>query len=122
MSKIILLLCKSKYRKNNLNNFYRTYFFGKYLMISFSGLFYYIGLFFKSFSFFKIISIDAETFVKQKNGFNFWLTGTVHKIPNNFKHFENNFVNMKSVFHNKDRVFQIYPIITKKIFQRVKLT
>ena len=112
--KIILLLCKFKYRKNNLNNFYHTWFYGKYLMISFSGIFYYFGLFLKMFNFFKIISIDSETVVNKKNGFNFWLTGTIHKIPKNFTQLENNFVNMKSVFHDKDKVFQLYPIITNK--------
>ena len=111
--KIILLLCKSNYRKNNLNNFYHTYFFGKYLMISFSGIFYYLGLLLKSLKFIKVISIDSEPSISTKKGFNFWLTGTIHKIPNNFIQLENNFVNMKSVFHDKDKIFQIYPIIKK---------
>ena len=45
----------------------------------------------------------------------FWLTGTIHKIPDKFKNFNNSYVNMRSVFHSNDNVFQLYPLIKKKL-------
>ncbi len=112
--KLVLLLCKSRYRKKNLNNFCKINFFGKYLIISFSFVFYYFGLILSKLKIFKTISIDSIPFIDEKNGFNFWLTGTIHKIPDKFKNFNNSYVNMRSVFHSNDNVFQLYPLIKKK--------
>lgn len=119
--KIVLLLCRYRYRKKNLNNFCKTNFFDKYLIISFSFVFYHFGLILSKLKIFKIISIDAIPQVKEKNGFNFWLTGTTHKIPEKFAKLNNNFVNMISVFHSSENIFQLYPIIQKKpIFKKKK--
>ena len=112
--KIILILCKSSYRKSNLNNFSKILFLNKYLLFTLSGLFYYIGLFIKSLNIFKIISIDGNPIVSKEKGFNFWLSGTAAKIPEKYLHYENNYINMRTVFQNKDKVFQLYPIIKKK--------
>lgn len=111
--KIIFILCRSRYRKNNLNNFSKILKLNKYLIITLFGPLYYLGLFLKKFSFFKFISIDADPIIEKKSGINFWLTGTNQKITKSLYHLENNFVNMKSVFHNEDKVFQVYPIIKK---------
>ena len=91
------------------------------MMISFSGIFYYLGLILKHFKFFKIISIDSEILVDQKKGFNFWLTGTIHKIPDEFKKLNNNYVNMKNIFHEHDKIFQLFPIIKKKTSRKKNL-
>ena len=112
--KIILILCKSSYRKNNLNNFSKILFLNKYLLLTLSGTFYYVGLFLKSLNIFRIISIDGNPIVYKNKGFNFWLSGTTTKIPEKYLHYKNNFLNMKAVFHNKDKIFQLYPIINKK--------
>ncbi len=112
--KFVLLLCKSRYRKKNLNNFCKSQFLGKYFILKFSDIFFFIGLFLSKLKIFKTISIDSNPIIDEKNGFNFWLTGTKHKIPNEYKSLKNNFVNMKSVFHNEDNIFQLYPIIKKK--------
>ena len=113
--KLVILLCKSRYRKRNLNSFCKINFFGKYLIISFSFIFFYFGLILSRLKIFKSISIDSIPLIDKKNGFNFWLTGTIHKIPEKFRNFDNNYVNMRNVFHSDDNVFQLYPIIKKKI-------
>ena len=112
--KIILILCKSSYRKNNLNNFSNVIFLKKYLLFTLSGPFYYLGIFLKSLNIFKIISIDGNPIVQKDKGFNFWLSGTTAKIPEKYYHYKNNYLNMKAVFNNKDKIFQLYPIINKK--------
>ena len=61
MIKIVLLLCRSRYRKKNLNNFCKINFFGKYLIISFSFVFYYFGLILSRLKIFKTISKYVET-------------------------------------------------------------
>ena len=116
--KLVLLLCKSRYRKKNLNNFCKSQFLGKYFILKFSDIFFFIGLFLSKLKIFKTISIDSNPIIDEKNGFNFWLTGTKHKIPNEYKSLKNNFVNMKSVFHNEDNIFQLYPIIKKEIIKK----
>lgn len=113
--KIILILCKSSYRKNNLNNFSKLLFLNKYLIFTFSGPFYYVGLILKSLNIFKTISIDGDPVVYKNKGFNFWLSGTTEKIPEKYLNFKNNYLNVKAVFHNKDKIFQLYPLINKKI-------
>ncbi|MDC0859217.1 hypothetical protein OAP45_00090 [Candidatus Pelagibacter sp.] len=113
--KIILILCKSSYRKNNLNNFSKILFLNRYLIFTLSGLFYYAGLLLKSLKIFKIISIDGDPIVYKNNGFNFWLSGTTEKIPEKYLKYKNNYLNVKAVFHNKDKIFQLYPLINKKI-------
>ena len=112
--KIILILCRSSYRKNNLNNFSKILFLNKYLLFTLSGPFYYVVLFLKSLNIFKIISIDGNPIVNIDKGFNFWLSGTTAKIPEKYLHYKNNFLNIKAVFNNKDKIFQLYPIINKK--------
>ena len=112
--KLVILLCKSSYRKRNLNNFSKINFFGKYLIISFSFIFYYFGLMFSKLKIFKTISIDSTPHVDKKNGFNFWLTGTIYKIPKRFRDSNNNYVNMRNIINSNDNVFQLYPIIKKE--------
>ena len=85
------------------------------MIIIFSFVFYYFGLILSRLKIFKTISIDSTPFIDKKNGFNFWLTGTIHKIPEKFRNLDNNYVNMKNVFHSDDNVFQLYPLIKKKI-------
>lgn len=110
--KIILILCKSSYRKNNLNNFSKILKLNNFFIVTFYGPLYFLGLLLKITKLFKVISIDANPIIEKKEqGINFWLTGPIHKIDKNFRHLKNNFVNMKSVFHNKDKIFQIYPLI-----------
>ena len=96
--KIILILCRSSYRKSNLNNFSKILFLNKYLLFTLSGPFYYVGLFLKSLNIFNIISIDGNPIVYKDKGFNFWLAGTTAKIPEKFLHYENNFVNIRAVY------------------------
>ena len=112
--KIILLLSRTSYRKNNLNNFSNLLVLNKYMVITFYGPLYFLGLLLKKTKLFKVISIDADPILEKNEGINFWLTGPIHKISKSAQHLKNNFVNMKSVFHNHDRILQIYPIIKKK--------
>lgn len=114
MKKIVILLCKTNYRKNNLNNFYRFLILKKYIIIPFAGIFFYIGLFLAKLNIFKVISIDADPKITADKGFNFWLSGTVNKIPKNLFSLKNNMVNMKSVFNDEDKIFQLYPIFKFK--------
>ena len=118
--RLIFILCKTNYRKNNLNNFSKILYLKKYLLITLSGPFYFLGLLLMSMNLFKFISIDADPIINSNKGINFWLTGTIHKIPKNFTQLKNNFVNMKSIFHDGDKIFQVYPIIRKKIFFKKK--
>ena len=111
--KIILLLSRTSYRKNNLNNFSNLLVLNKYMVITFYGPLYFLGLLLKKTKLFKVISIDADPILEKNEGINFWLTGPIHKISKSAQHLKNNFVNMKSVFHNHDRILQIYPIIKK---------
>ena len=85
------------------------------MIISFSFVFYYFGLILSRLKIFKTISIDSIPQIDEENGFNFWLTGTIHKIPEKFRNFNNNYVNMRNVFHSDDNVFQLYPLMKKKL-------
>lgn len=111
--KLILIISKSKYRASNLNNFFNNQKIGKYYLICFKGYLSIIGVMISRIFDINTISIDDSVDYNRKNLINFWLTGTIHKIPKKNKN-SNNFVNMKSVFHNKDKIFQIYPIIKFK--------
>jgi len=120
MIKIVLLLCRSRYRKQTLNNFSRNSMYGNFLLLSFCGpLFFYLGKLLHKLNIFKSISIDGLPIIKDKTkGINFWFGGTNLKIPKNFLVLNNNKVNMKNVFklkNQKDEVFQLYPIIRNKL-------
>lgn len=120
MIKIVLLLCRSRYRKQTLNNFSRNSMYGNFLILSFCGpLFFYLGKLLHKLNIFKSISIDGNPTIKDHSkGINFWFGGTVLKIPQKFLKLDNNYVNMQNTFkfneiQNKDRVFQLYPLINK---------
>jgi len=113
--KFIFLFFWNNFRKNALGNFAKTRFYGNFLIINLSGkinfFFYY---FVKLFNFFKIISIEGNPLI-YKNGINFWLTGTHMKIPKKYRHIKNNYVNIiNPVLNEKEKIFQIYPIINNK--------
>ena len=121
MIKIVLLLCRSSYRKQTLNNFSRNSFYGNFLILSFfAPLFFYLGKLLHKLNIFKSISIDGNPTIKDHSkGINFWFGGTVLKIPQKFLKLDNNYVNMQNTFkfnetQNKDRVFQLYPLINKR--------
>ena len=120
MKKIFILLCRSSYRKKSLNNFQNTSFYKNILVICFCGpVLFYIGKVIYNLGIFFSISIDGLPIIKDKTkGINFWFGGTNLKIPKNFLALNNNKVNMKNVFklkNQKDKVFQLYPIIRSEL-------
>jgi hypothetical protein len=126
MFKVLLLLCKSRYRKDTLNNFSRSAIYENILVLSFCGpILFFIGKYIQKLKIIKCISIDGEPLISNvENGINIWFGGTSAKIPLEYKNLNNNYVNMKSVFErnkNTEKVFQIHPIISKKeIFKKSK--
>lgn len=115
--KIVLILCKSSYRKSNLNNASKLTFLEKHVLVTLSGVFFYLGLFLNKFKIFKIISIDGDPLINKKKGINLWLSGTTEKIPKHVLYLNNNYTNIKAVFHNNDKIFQFYPLIKKEQFE-----
>ena len=121
MIKIVLLLCRSRYRKQTLNNFSKNSLYGNFLILSFCGpFFFFLGKLLHKLNIFKSISIDGNPTIKEDSkGINFWFGGTVLKIPQKFLKLDNNYVNMQNTFtlneiQNEDRVFQLYPLINKR--------
>ena len=126
MFRVVILLCKSRYRKDTLNKFSRLAVYGNILVLSFCGpILFFIGKFIQKTKIFKCISIDGLPLILNKeNGINVWFGGTGNKIPSEYRNLKNNYVNMKSLFDikkNPEKIFQIYPIISKKkIFKENK--
>jgi hypothetical protein len=119
MFRVVILLCKSRYRKEILNNFSKFAVYGNILVLSFCGpVLFFFGKYIQKLKIFKCISIDGLPLIlKKEDGINIWFGGTTFKIPIEYRNFKNNYVNMKSVFDidkNKEKIFQIYPIINKK--------
>ena len=121
MIKIVLLLCRSRYRKQTLNNFSKNSMYGNFLILSFCGpLFFYLGKLLHKLNIFKCISIDGNPTIKDHSkGINFWFGGTVLKIPQKFLKLDNNYVNMQNTFKfnkikTEDKIFQLYPLINKR--------
>ena len=46
--------------------------------------------------------------------------GTHFKILPKFRYMKNNYVNMRSIFNNKENLFQIYPLNIKKHYEHEK--
>lgn len=126
MFRVVLLLCKSRYRKDTLNKFSRSALYGNIFVLSFCGpILFFIGKFIQKTKIFKCISIDGLPLISNpENGINVWFGGTGNKIPSEYRNLKNNYVNMKSLFDikkNPEKIFQIYPIISKKkIFKENK--
>lgn len=115
--KFIFVLSKNRYRFKSLNNFGKNQKIGKYFIINLFSYFIFLSFFFKQIKNIYFISVDQCFNINKKNSFNFWLTGTIQKIPSQYLN-KNNYVNMKSVFHDKDHVFQLYPLKIKKSYFR----
>ena len=126
MFRVVILLCKSRYRKETLNKFSKFAVYGNILVLSFCGpALFFFGKYIQKLKIFKCISIDGLPLIlKKEDGINIWFGGTTFKIPIEYRNFQNNYVNMKSVFDinkNKEKIFQIYPIINKKkLFKKNK--
>ena len=121
--RIVFILTKSRYRLKSLNNFGKNKKIGKYLILNLYSFLTYLYLILKKISFLNFISVDNCVSISKKKAFNFWMTGTIHKIPESQKNDLKDYVNMKNVFHEKDRIFQIYPTNIKKykIIEKKKL-
>tara|TARA_B110000503_G_C7159385_1_gene418898 strand:+ start:1771 stop:2739 length:969 start_codon:yes stop_codon:yes gene_type:complete len=113
--KFIFVLSKNRYRFKSLNNFGKNQKIGKYFIINLFSYFIFLSFFLKQIKNIYFISIDQCLNIDKKNSFNFWLTGTIQKIPSQYFN-KKNYVNMKSVFHEKDQVFQLYPLKVKKSY------
>ena len=116
---IIFLIFKSNYRFYALGNFGKTKKYLDYKIISLGGRFKSIlGIILYYLNIGKFISIDGNPFLKnKKNSINIWFTGTTLKILNEFRNYENNFVNMYNpVIFKESKIFQIYPLIKRKKF------
>ena len=126
MFRIVILLCKSRYRKDTLNKFSKCAVYKNIFVLSFCGsILFFIGKYIQKLKIFKCISIDGLPLILNiENGINLWFGGTSFKIPIEYRNLKNNYVNMKSVFDtnkNKEKIFQIYSIINKKkIFRNNK--
>ena len=120
MKKIIILLCRSNFRKKSLNNFSRTRIYKNILVVTFCGpFFFYLGVLIKLLKIFKHVSLEGNPILKNKNeGYNFWLGGTSLKIPNKYRFQNNNLINMTNSFKKKntdEKLFQLYPIINNNL-------
>ena len=93
--KLILIISKSKYRASNLNNFFNNQKIGKYYLICFKGYLSTIGVMISRIFDINTISIDDSVDYNRKNLINFWLTGTIHKIPKKNKNSNNNIIKKK---------------------------
>ncbi len=123
---IIFLLFKSNYRYHALGNFGKSKTYLNIKVISLGGRFKsIIGNLFYFLKIGKFISIDGNPFLKnQKNSINIWYTGTSLKILEEFKVFDNNYVNMSNpIISEEKKIFQIYPIISQKknFFKKPKI-
>ena len=123
---IIFLIFKNNYRSFALGNFGKTSTYSKFIVISLGGrLKTLIGILLYSLNIGRFISIDGNPFLKnKKNSINVWFTGTTLKILNDYRTYENNFVNMNnSIVVKEKKIFQIYPIIKEKknFFKKPKI-
>lgn len=115
--KVVFLVFRNNYRFAALGNFGKSTKYGDLLLISLGGRFK--SILGKILYFFKIgnfISIDGDPIFDHQNlSINLWLTGTSLKILKQYRHLNNNFVNMNNpVIRKEKKLFQIYPIIKKK--------
>jgi hypothetical protein len=117
IKKIVFLVFKNNHRFSALGNFANSTKYDDILLISLGGRFKsIIGKILYFFKIGKFISIDGDPFLKNKNtSINFWLTGTALRISNQYKNYDNNFVNMTNpAIDDEKKVLQLYPIIKKK--------
>ena len=126
IKKFIFLVFKNNYRLAALGNFGKSTKYKDILLISLGGRFK--SILGKILYFFKIgnfISIDGDPILDDQNlSINLWFTGTSLKILKEYRHLNNNFVNMSNpIISREKRLFQIYPIIKKnfKINKKPKI-
>ena len=124
--KLIFLVFRNNYRIAALGNFGKSTKYDDILVISFGGrLKSIIGKVLFFFKLGKFISIDGDPLLNNENlSINLWYTGTSLKISKQFRHLNNNFVNMNNpIIKKEQKLFQIYPIIKKnyKINKKIKI-
>ena len=112
---LIFFIFRSRYRRSHLNNFIKIRKIGAYRFINFSGpYFYWLGKLFVLLKIGKGISCDGNPIIKKNFGMNLWMGGTYFKIISKFRNMKNNYINMRSIFNNDEKLFQIYPLNIKK--------
>jgi hypothetical protein len=118
---LIFFIFRSRYRRSHLNNFLKIKKIAAYRFINFSGPYLYlIGKLFILLKIGKGISCDGNPIINKKFGINFWMGGTNFKILSKFKNMKNNYVNMRSIFHNDEKIFQLYPLNIEKYHEQQK--
>ena len=107
----IFIICRSRFRRQSLNNFQNIKNFGDYKLYFLLGFpLFYLSKIFIFFKLGKFISLDGNPIINEKKNINLWMGGTNFKIPNEYINFKNNYTNMKSIFLRKQKIFQIYPL------------
>ena len=113
--KIIYFAFKHRFRYKDLNNFLRTRFYGKYLVLNLGGPFkHFIAKIFLKFKLGLAISCDGRPLISEKKlGVNLFLRGTNINIPIRFRNLSNNYVTINNPLNKEENVFQLYPINIK---------
>ena len=124
--KVIFLVFRNNYRNAALGNFGKSKKYNDTFLISLGGRFKsIIGKILFYFKIGKFISIDGDPVLTDENlSINLWYTGTSLKISKQFRHLNNNFVNMNNpIIKEEQKLFQIYPILKKsnKINKKIKI-
>lgn len=123
--KIIFFIFRYKLRRLALNNILQANKIGDFHIINLSGpylswfglILYKINLF-KNF---KFISCDGWPFLNNtNNSINIWFGGTILKIPNKFKHFQNNYVTASNIFTKTKKIIQFYPMRILKTYENLE--
>lgn len=116
----IFIICRSKFRRQSLNNFQITKNFFNYKLYFFLGFpLFYLSKICSFFKLGKFISLDGNPVIDEKKGINLWLGGTNFKIPDEYNNLKNNYTNMRSIFLRKQKIFQMYPL-NIRIFKKRK--
>ena len=123
--KIIYFAFKHRFRYKDLNNFLKTRFYGKYLVLNLGGPFkHFIAKLLLKLKLGFAISCDGRPVISDKNlGINFFVKGTNLNVPNRFKYLSNNYVSINNPFNKEKNLFQLYPvnIKTSSIKKEIKI-
>lgn len=127
--KIIFIINRYKFRRLAFNNFLKIKDVNGYRLIDLSGpYFFWLGYLLYKLNLskkFRFISCDGWPFLNNiKNSINLWFGGTLQKIPENYKNYQNNYVTASTLFTSTEKIIQFYPfnVKTRKNLEKPKIT
>ncbi len=117
--KFIFIINRYKFRRLAFNNFIKIKIINGYRIVDLSGpLLSWLGYLIYKINFskkFKFMSCDGWPFLsEEKNSINLWFGGTVLKIPEAYKKYNNNYVTASTLFTHTNKVIQFYPYKIKE--------